>query len=60
MQDFLTDISAEYEPFLSGFVHRGVLRTTKWIEEHHLEELFGHLSESGCANLNIVGHSLGL
>jgi hypothetical protein len=60
MQDFLTDLNAEYEPFLSGFAHRGVLRTTKWIEEHHFDDLFRYMSESGCANLYIVGHSLGM
>jgi pimeloyl-ACP methyl ester carboxylesterase len=59
MQDFLTDLNAEYEPFLTGFVHRGVLRTTMWIEENHLEDIIGYMETSGCSNLNIVGHSLG-
>lgn len=60
IRDILTDLNAEYEPFLNGFVHRGVLRATKWIEEHHINDILDFLQKYECSNFYCVGHSLGI
>ncbi|KAJ3222083.1 hypothetical protein HK099_002737 [Clydaea vesicula] len=59
VHDFLTDINAEYEPFLGGHVHRGILRTAKWVEEHYMDAILNYVKTYECENLYILGHSLG-
>jgi predicted lipase len=59
MQDAITDLCGEYQPYRGGYVHRGFLRSAKWIEEHFLTDLKRYVSKYEAQNLCIVGHSLG-
>lgn len=59
IQDTLTDLCAEYEPFKGGFVHTGFHRGANWIKDHYNHEIVGYIQKFKSNALYIVGHSLG-
>ncbi|KAJ3088224.1 hypothetical protein HK102_009254 [Quaeritorhiza haematococci] len=58
-QDVVTDLVAEYEPFLGGYCHRGFLRGARWIEEHHLPKIKAFIKQYKARAFYVTGHSLG-
>jgi hypothetical protein len=59
LQDIITDLCAEYEPFMDGYIHRGFLRAAKYLEENYLKTIIDYMSQHKVSNLVLVGHSLG-
>ncbi|KAI9339192.1 Alpha/Beta hydrolase protein [Zopfochytrium polystomum] len=59
LHEVITDICAEYEPFLGGYAHRGFLRCALWLEDHVLPRLKTYLIRHKSRALYLVGHSLG-
>ncbi|KAJ3168430.1 hypothetical protein HK101_011637 [Irineochytrium annulatum] len=57
--DIITDLCAEYEPYRTGFVHRGMLRCAIWLEHNLLPLLKQHVVRRKARALYVVGHSLG-
>ena len=57
--DVLTDINAEYVPFLNGTAHKGVLTAALWIRDHYLEEIVQWVQQMDAHALYFSGHSLG-
>ncbi|KAJ3098571.1 hypothetical protein HDU97_003916 [Phlyctochytrium planicorne] len=59
IHEVVTDICAEYEPYKTGFAHRGMLRCALWLEQHLVPQLIGLIRTHRARALYIVGHSLG-
>eukprot|EP00178_Gracilaria_changii_P004511 TRINITY_DN172_c0_g1_i1.p2 TRINITY_DN172_c0_g1~~TRINITY_DN172_c0_g1_i1.p2 ORF type:complete len:500 (-),score=137.48 TRINITY_DN172_c0_g1_i1:85-1584(-) len=59
MSDFITNLSADVEPFLGGYGHQGVVRSAQRLFEQLLHTLRQYAHMFKPTALVVVGHSLG-
>ncbi|KAJ3098577.1 hypothetical protein HDU97_003922 [Phlyctochytrium planicorne] len=59
IHDVVTDLCAEYDPYRTGHLHRGIYRCARWMIDNLLPRLHRYIIERRASSLNIVGHSLG-
>ncbi|KAG5457943.1 MAG: Alpha/Beta hydrolase protein, partial [Olpidium bornovanus] len=59
LQDAMTDLLCEYEPYKGGLAHRGVIRSAEWIVDRSFEAIKNAVARFNAAGINCVGHSLG-
>ncbi|KAJ3209213.1 hypothetical protein HDU67_006317 [Dinochytrium kinnereticum] len=59
IHDVVTDLCAEYDPYRTGYLHRGIHRCARWMVENLLPNLLKYIEDRKANTLNIVGHSLG-
>jgi hypothetical protein len=57
--DALTDLNAEYSPFMGGSAHEGSLHSALWIRGHYSKQLKKWIKQHKAKALYLVGHSLG-
>jgi hypothetical protein len=57
--DAITDLNAEYVPFLDGSAHGGSLHSALWIKEHYYDKIKHWAKGLNTKALYLVGHSLG-
>ncbi|CAG8755709.1 17683_t:CDS:2, partial [Funneliformis caledonium] len=57
--DVITDALAHHEPWNGGFVHRGVLRSAKYLVKHSLKNIREAVKKFESKAIQVIGHSLG-
>ena len=55
----ITDALAHHEPWGGGVVHRGVLRSAKYLVNRSLKDIREAVKKFGSNGIQVIGHSLG-